>query len=153
MEPHPGQPTDELLIRFLSERSPNCPVCKYSLTGLTSPRCPECGTKLRLTLEGDTLPMREWIVGVIGAALAVGSSLIFWIGMILSWVMGGVDRPPTGYMLLMGAGGVLSMSTLLWWCSRQTGIRRWPGYGRLLGAFGCWLVMAVPHLLGLWLFL
>src|SRR5262245_6542307 len=29
--------------RPMSARASRCPVCRYDLTGLTQPRCPECG--------------------------------------------------------------------------------------------------------------
>jgi hypothetical protein len=147
VEPHPGQPTDELLIRFLSERSPSCPVCKYSLTGLTAARCPECGTKLRLTLEGDSLPMREWTFGMVGATASVGIASIFWIMVILTQFMGS-GRAPPAILIIMTAATLTGIGALWWWCSRNVAIRQWTKNQRLLGALGCWLAVGAPYLIG-----
>ncbi len=151
MEPHPGQPSDELLIRFLSERSPNCPVCKYILKGLTSARCPECGSEFRLTLQGDSLPVREWIIGAIGASTAFGMTVIFWIGAILVNLLGSGANPPMGGLLMMFAAFAVAGVTLWWWCTRHVRIRRWSRNKRLLGSLGCWFVVTVPYWIG-WLF-
>lgn len=50
--PPPGDPAmsaDELrrLRQFLAEHDLQCPGCGYSLRGLETPRCPECGLGIR----------------------------------------------------------------------------------------------------------
>ena len=45
--------------RVLSERDAYCPRCKYDLSGLNGPRCPECGNNIREILRiADTTPWR-----------------------------------------------------------------------------------------------
>ncbi len=45
--------------RVLSERDAYCPKCKYNLSGIQGPRCPECGKNIREILRiADTMPWR-----------------------------------------------------------------------------------------------
>src|SRR6185369_7069602 len=45
--------------RVLDERDAYCPRCKYNLSGLVQPRCPECGKNVREILRiADTTPWR-----------------------------------------------------------------------------------------------
>ncbi len=47
------------LRRVLAERDAYCPRCKYDLSGLNGPRCPECGKNIREILRiADTTPWR-----------------------------------------------------------------------------------------------
>jgi predicted amidophosphoribosyltransferase len=45
--------------RVLAERDAFCPRCKYNLSGIPGPRCPECGKNIREILRiADTTPWR-----------------------------------------------------------------------------------------------
>ena len=45
--------------RVLSERDAYCPRCKYDLSGINGPRCPECGKNICEILRiADTTPWR-----------------------------------------------------------------------------------------------
>jgi len=69
------------LVAFLAGRDVPCPLCGYNLRGLTSPRCPECGRELRLSI-GLTEPyLRAWIV-LAAAACAGGGTGLFFVMMI-----------------------------------------------------------------------
>jgi hypothetical protein len=69
------------LTRFLAGRDVPCPLCGYNLRGLTTPRCPECGRELRLSI-GLTEPyLRAWIV-LAAAACASGGTGLFFVMMI-----------------------------------------------------------------------
>jgi tRNA(Ile2) C34 agmatinyltransferase TiaS len=47
------------LNRILSERNAHCPRCKYDLSGVPGPRCPECGKNIASYLRiADTNPGR-----------------------------------------------------------------------------------------------
>lgn len=51
----------ELLASYLAVHDVPCPKCSYSLRGARSGECPECGTILKLTLNGDQrLTNRTW---------------------------------------------------------------------------------------------
>lgn len=45
-----GGPVDQTLVAYLAQRDTPCPHCGYNLRGVESPRCPECGGALELTL-------------------------------------------------------------------------------------------------------
>jgi tRNA(Ile2) C34 agmatinyltransferase TiaS len=47
------------LQRILAERNAHCPRCKYNLSGVPGPRCPECGKNIAYYLRlADTNPAR-----------------------------------------------------------------------------------------------
>lgn len=80
----PLQITDpERLISFLHERDAPCPLCGYNLRNLTSPRCPECGHLLKLTVTQAEPYLRAWIA--LMAPLCAGAGLgMFWIMLFLT---------------------------------------------------------------------
>jgi hypothetical protein len=79
--PPPQPPTndDRLLAAYLTDRDARCPICLYNLRGLTSPRCPECGHALRLTVGAVDPTSLAWItiVAVLWAAGGIGGVLIY----------------------------------------------------------------------------
>jgi len=74
-------PTDTddhaMLVQFLHDRDVECPVCKYNLRMLTSPRCPECGRELRLTVGTLEPFMRAWIALCIVTWASAGIGVLF----------------------------------------------------------------------------
>ncbi len=47
------------LKRIIAERDAHCPRCKYNLSGIAGPRCPECGKNIAAYLRiADTNPAR-----------------------------------------------------------------------------------------------
>lgn len=65
----------EALVGFLRDRDAWCPACRYNLRGLTSPRCPECGRELRLSVGATEPFLRAWITLVVSAAASSGIGL------------------------------------------------------------------------------
>jgi hypothetical protein len=50
---------DAELRRVIDERDAFCPRCRYDLSGIPGPRCPECGKNIREILRiADTTPWR-----------------------------------------------------------------------------------------------
>ena len=67
----------EALVGFLRDRDAWCPACRYNLRGLTSPRCPECGRELRLSVGAIEPFLRAWITLVVAACSAAGVGVLF----------------------------------------------------------------------------
>lgn len=66
-----ADPQNDALIKYLSRSQDRCLSCDYSLKGLTSDRCPECGTALRLQLvptSGTQSPW--WWMATLGSTLS-----------------------------------------------------------------------------------
>lgn len=114
----PGTPgasrAQEMLMEFLREHdaapphadSPVCPVCGYSLKGLTRPFCPECGQELVLTVGARRLHL-GWLL----AALAPG----FFSGIAAAFVL-----VPIVLRYVLGDGKfsmILNGMDLFGWCS------------------------------------
>ena len=66
------QSDEAALLDFLRDRDVPCPLCAYNLRGLTSPRCPECGHELHLTVGVTDLRIGAWVTCLIGLAAAAG---------------------------------------------------------------------------------
>jgi DNA-directed RNA polymerase subunit RPC12/RpoP len=63
---------DMSLIGYLKTRDVKCPLCGYNLRGLTSPRCPECGKELQLTVGLVEPRQGAWVMGMIALSIAAG---------------------------------------------------------------------------------
>ena len=67
----PGEPA--LLKALVAGREIPCPVCRYSLRGNETSRCPECGASLKVSVT-ECYKRRPWVrafAGVVIASLAV----------------------------------------------------------------------------------
>ena len=72
-----GVPETRLLTEYLATRDAACPLCGYNLRGLTSPRCPECGRRLRLSI-GLTEPyLGAWVLMAAATCAAGGTGVFF----------------------------------------------------------------------------
>jgi hypothetical protein len=60
------------LLDFLRDRDVACPLCRYNLRALTSPRCPECGRELRLSVGLVEPRQGAWLTGQIALTAAAG---------------------------------------------------------------------------------
>ena len=81
----------EALVEFLRHRDAWCPACRYNLRGLTSPRCPECGRELRLSVGAIEPFLRAWITLVVAACSAAG------VGVLFGWIVIAFGFPYDGY--------------------------------------------------------
>lgn len=63
---------EAVLRAFLAEHDEPCPGCGYSLLGIATSVCPECGHELELTLRREQPAPRWYTVGLVGVAAAVG---------------------------------------------------------------------------------
>jgi len=60
-----------ILRAWLKGRDTPCPCCKYNLRGLTSGRCPECGSPLELSITAQAPLFYTVAMISVGAALGV----------------------------------------------------------------------------------
>jgi hypothetical protein len=90
-----ARPADaQLLLAYLSNRDVGCPLCEYNLRGLTSPRCPECGRELKLSVGLVEPYLRAWMLLAFAIFAAAGIGLLFLMvlihnempGRFLEWV-------------------------------------------------------------------
>ncbi len=71
----PGTPRrDGPLRMYLSEQSPACPRCGYSLRGCVTEICPECGTPLALTLAPARADRRIMVLLLLMLGWALAAS-------------------------------------------------------------------------------
>ena len=75
--------TDEntMLLAYLRDRDVTCPLCKYNLRGLTTPRCPECGRDLELTVAVSVPYLSAWasLAILLGASGGIGLLILCFI--------------------------------------------------------------------------
>jgi hypothetical protein len=79
----PSPPPDDdaaILVTWLRERDVQC-SCGYNLRNLVSAECPECGTKLRLTVGVTNSYFNAWIacVTVTCAAAGIGTVVLIFV--------------------------------------------------------------------------
>ena len=64
--------SDKRILRaWLNGRDTPCPCCKYNLRGLTSGRCPECGSPLEISITAQTPLCFTVAIVAVGAALGL----------------------------------------------------------------------------------
>jgi hypothetical protein len=67
---------DQILIDWLRDRDVFCPLCNYNVRNLTSPRCPECGNKLRITIAIVDPYLKAWIALMVGVCAGAGIGIL-----------------------------------------------------------------------------
>ncbi len=70
---------EQAVILFLRERDVPCPLCGYNLRGLMTPRCPECGREIRLSIGLVEPFMRCWIALFSATTASAGVGVLFWM--------------------------------------------------------------------------
>jgi hypothetical protein len=69
------------LIAWLTDRDCPCPLCQYNLRGLTTPRCPECGQSLQLSVSLAEPYLKAWIATLVGLLLPAGIGVLLICGL------------------------------------------------------------------------
>jgi hypothetical protein len=85
LRPSPTEtPPDDtaLLLTYLQTHDAPCPLCKYNLRNLSTPRCPECGRPLKLTVGLVEQNIRWFILLLISVLLPTGMGLIGWLAVL-----------------------------------------------------------------------
>lgn len=75
------------LLAFVAECPAACPICDYSLRGLATPTCPECGAELELHVGSPRLRIGPWALGVVSFALALGFDGVVTVMMTLALIL------------------------------------------------------------------
>jgi hypothetical protein len=88
-----AQPTPDPaaeVIAYLRAHEAPCPTCGYNLHHLTTPRCPECGSGIRLTIGATEPRLAAWLTLTIPLLLLAGCGVMFLLFTL-------VDPPPARY--------------------------------------------------------
>ena len=113
-------------------------MCGYSLRGLESESCPECGSKIVLQVRPAEPRMGWWTAGLIGLASGFGFFLV--VTGVLLWAMivdGELDDLLKIWPLLTGM--VVSSTMVASWLRFSGRLRRAQRSSRVCLAVGCWL--------------
>ncbi|MGA2443454.1 MAG: hypothetical protein ABSH08_21080 [Tepidisphaeraceae bacterium] len=96
-----GRSDDEELIAWLRDRDAFCPLCQYNVRGLASPRCPECGQKLRLTVALVDPYLKAWIALMVAVCAGAGIGMLFLYALAREgWPRGGDEYAADAAILL-----------------------------------------------------
>lgn len=71
-----------MLIEWLRQRDATCPLCGYNLRALPTPRCPECGQSLRLSVALAEPYLKAWITLLVFSCFGAGLGILFLIDLI-----------------------------------------------------------------------
>ena len=130
---------EQLLVEYLSTRDVACPLCTYNLRGLTTPRCPECGRELKLSI-GLTEPfMKAWVTLVAAICAATG------VGLMLICLVLPFGWPPRINILGSAAMIYFFVSPVLLWpvlARRRAFLRMARGLQWVIAAMGCMAFVA-----------
>jgi hypothetical protein len=69
-----GEP--DLLKALVAGREIPCPICRYSLRGNETSRCPECGASLNVSVT-ECYKRRPWLRGFAGVVISFGAVLVY----------------------------------------------------------------------------
>jgi hypothetical protein len=98
----PPPPNDDSdLLHWLANRDVPCPLCNYNLRSLTTPRCPECGNDLRLSVALSEPYIKPWITLAIAICGSAGAGIIFSFIVLRAGLSDGfgIDGPIIYYMI------------------------------------------------------
>lgn len=99
----PPSPSDDtMLIDWLRDRDAACPLCGYNLRALQTPRCPECGQALCLSVALAQPHLKAWITLLVFSCLAAGVGFPLWIGVLSSGLPPGTI-PRVGLCVLLAS--------------------------------------------------
>jgi hypothetical protein len=141
--PPRGDPPDPALAALLQEHDVPCPCCGYSLRGLTSDRCPECGLAatapvvLRLRRRPAT---PAWWIGAAGLVVNIPLTVLGWccFPAARSWIFLHATLQIMAFCLIIVAI-MAEWMLLLFWFNRERSILNAPASARgALAAFVWW---------------
>lgn len=135
---------DRVLLDLVKDRDMECPVCEYNVRNLTSPRCPECGTRLVLRLGLKEAGVKAWVAALVPLLLCagIGCYIVVMLTLTRAWPSGKMLPVMTCFVLsILPAGGTLLGRRRFYQCGGWTRAlwvaTAWGGAGVLLG----WVVV------------
>ncbi|MGH7133503.1 MAG: hypothetical protein ACREJO_16355 [Phycisphaerales bacterium] len=136
------------LVRWLAERSAECPVCGYNVRGLRTPQCPECAAPLELTLRSPNQGIGPWALAMVSLSAAAGFDLVLTACFAVVCVLHGL--PPMYIMLRMLVLAVLGVACAVAMVVLISRRKRWMRLPVSLQWRWGWVILAAvatPHLL------
>lgn len=123
----PDTPT---LAAWLATRDAPCPVCSYNLRALTLARCPECSTRLFLTVGAEDLALGPFLFAVISVAMGMGFDGVVFI---LISVLTALNPPPSSgtFVPIAILGGLFLTAAMVCGTGLALLARRRPRWRRL----------------------
>ena len=119
--------TLEWVARTGQDTEVACPTCRYLLSGIQEPRCPECGEEFQVGIRMANVFDAPFMVGLIVlglcAAPALGMAILFWS--LVPFQMQEMLSPRNYTFMYLSA-----IETLLWtglivgWCVLRKVLRR-----------------------------
>jgi hypothetical protein len=109
---------EKATIAYLTTTKSSCPRCCHSLRETTSPRCPECGLKIKIAL--DRYGPIVWFIGLCSFIVCLGISVdqIGWFT--LPVIVFGNNPMPYKLILPETVGLVVFLTSVFyWWKIRQ----------------------------------
>ncbi len=114
------QRDDRALGDWLSHHDEACPVCSYSLSKITAPACPECGSTLRLGVRSPNAIAGPWALALISFSLALGFDAVVSLILLAPLIMtAGEDPEAIIIWLVMITLGVISGLGVAWLLSQR----------------------------------
>ena len=108
---------DPLLGEFLRGRDVPCPLCGYNLRDLTTPRCPECGRELRLSVGLVEPFLRAWIAATVASCACAGLGVLF-LYIVVREGFPGRNEPMLGAVIVYFIVAIPQAMALLRWRRR-----------------------------------
>jgi hypothetical protein len=110
-----------MFFEWLEQAPRACPNCRYSLSGLKQPVCPECGVQLVLAVRPADARTGAFLAGMIGLSMGLGFGGIMGLLMSIFSLFGmraGPD-PATFYLVSFGGATAFGIAIFIWHRQRR----------------------------------
>jgi len=105
----------DLFVQFVQMNRSKCPRCQYSLSGIKTNKCPECGIEVELGVVRKHIISIGWLVGLIVLSACFGfcaqASIFGWFNQIFV-----SSRPFPGLVAMTLISFVVFVFTIVWIC-------------------------------------
>ncbi len=135
--------SQEMLFEWLGQESRACPNCRYSLSGLKQPVCPECGVQLVLAVRPAEARMGAFLAGMIGLSIGLGFGGVMGLLMSVFSLFGMPAGPDPAMFYLVSFGGAIAFAVAMFmWHRRRRSLRGLSKGTRAAVALCTWLLSA-----------